>query len=86
LAWFEYLGSLTLTETTADSPSRRSSPDRPPLAARARGNESMARHFERRAQADQSRALVGLVGEIAGVEQELEVLTPVERNPAAPAR
>jgi hypothetical protein len=33
LAWFEYFGSLTLTETTADSPSRRSSPDRPLLAS-----------------------------------------------------
>ncbi len=54
-------------------------------AARARGNESMAWHFERRAQADQSRAL-GLVSEIAGVEQELEALTPAGPNPAAPAR
>jgi hypothetical protein len=33
LAWLEYLGSPTLIETTADSPSRRSSPDRPPLAS-----------------------------------------------------
>jgi hypothetical protein len=54
-------------------------------AARARGNESMARHFERRAQADQSRAL-GLLGEIASVEQELEVLTRGGQNPAIPAR
>ena len=57
----------------------------PHYAARARGNESMARHFERRAEVDQSRAL-GLVGEIAGVEQELETLTPARQNSAVPAR
>lgn len=45
----------------------------------------MARHFERRAQADQSRAL-GLLGELAAIEQELEAFTLAERNPAAPAR
>ena len=33
LAWFEYFGSPTLTEMTAVRPSRRSSPDRPPLAS-----------------------------------------------------
>src|SRR5688572_725258 len=33
----------------------------------------MARHFERRAEADQSRAL-GLTGELAAIDQELEVL------------
>jgi hypothetical protein len=54
------------------------------VAARVRGNESMARHFERRAEADQSRAL-GLVGEIAAIERELEVLTTAGPNPAAPA-
>lgn len=52
--------------------------------ARARGDESMARHFERRAEADQSRAL-GLVGEIAAIEQELELLTTAGPRPAAPA-
>lgn len=54
-------------------------------AARAHGNEPMARHFERRAEADQSRAL-GLGGEIAAIERELEVLTTAEPNPAGPAR
>jgi hypothetical protein len=52
-------------------------------AARARGDESMARHFERRAEADQSRAL-GLIGEIAALKRELEVLTTAGPNPAGP--
>ena len=50
-------------------------------AARARGDESMARHFERCVQAE-SRAL----GEIGAIEQELEVLTTAVQNTAVPAR
>jgi curved DNA-binding protein CbpA len=41
--------------------------------ARSRGNEQMARHFERRSEADQGRAN-GLLGEIALLDQELRAL------------
>lgn len=43
------------------------------LAARGRGNEQMARHFERRVEADRSR-VYALLGEIAELERELRGL------------
>jgi hypothetical protein len=43
------------------------------LAARSRGDEQTARHFERRAEADRSR-LYALLGEISGLECELHGL------------
>jgi hypothetical protein len=49
-------------------------------AARACGNESLARHFERRAEADQSRALAR-IGEIAGVERSSRCSHPPGRTP-----
>ncbi len=43
------------------------------VAARARGDEAMARHFERRVEADWGRA-DGLRGEIAAIKHELRLL------------
>jgi curved DNA-binding protein CbpA len=40
------------------------------LAARKRGDDQMARHFERRVEADRSR-VYALLGEISGLEREL---------------
>jgi len=44
------------------------------VAARARGEEAMARHFDRRVEADWGRA-DGLRGEIAAIKQELQLIT-----------
>ena len=43
------------------------------LAARQRGDDRTARHFERRAEADRSR-LYALLGEISGLELEVRGL------------
>jgi len=42
-------------------------------AARRRGNDRMARHFERRVEADRSR-VYALLGELSGLERELRGL------------
>jgi len=43
------------------------------VAARQRSNDQMARHFERRAEADRSR-IYALLGELSGLERELRGL------------
>jgi molecular chaperone DnaJ len=43
------------------------------VAARKRGNDQMARHFERRVEADRSR-IYALLGELSGLERELRGL------------
>jgi len=56
------------------------------VAARARGDEAMARHFDRRVETDWGRA-DGLRGEIAAIKQELRLITsaagPRRDEPAA---
>lgn len=55
-------------------------------ASRAQGDHEMARHFERRADADRSRSYA-LLGEISNLERELQGLqlqpTPTNTAPSA---
>lgn len=70
-------GIETAPRRTRPHPPRtasRPSPVRLSGSVRARGDETMARHFERRVEADCGRA-DGLRGEIAALKQDLRLIT-----------